>query len=242
MLSRFSRYYLHQRFFPGFISLFINPFYFIRKRLLVKIKMLAPKLNGKLLDFGCGAKPYKTLFTNVENYIGLDIENEGHDHKNEDIDILYDGKEIPFDKEVFDSILTSEVLEHVPNVDACLKEFYRVLKPNGKILITVPFVWQEHELPFDFRRFSSIGICHSLKENGFDVLSIEKTGHFMEVIIQLWMIYLRSLFYVKNKYINLLLNIIFISPICLIGYILSLILPKKEDLYFNTVVLAQKIN
>lgn len=242
MLDYFNKFYLHQRFFPGFMSIFINPFYFIRKRLVEKIKLPAIELKGDLLDFGCGAKPYRKLFYNVKNYIGIDIENEGHDHNNEEIDMFYDGKHIPFENESFDSILASEVLEHVPNVDESLKELCRVLKTDGKLLLTVPFLWQEHELPFDFRRFSSIGICQYLKENGFRILSIEKTGHFMEVIVQLWMIYLRRLFYVKNKYINLLLNMIFISPVCLIGFILSLILPQKEDLYFNTVVLAQKIS
>jgi Methylase involved in ubiquinone/menaquinone biosynthesis len=238
----FNKYYLYQRFFPGFGSIFINPFYFIRKRLVEKIKLLAPELSGKLLDFGCGAKPYQELFSNAQNYIGIDIENEGHDHENENIDVYYDGETIPFENETFDSIFSSEVLEHVPDVDACLKELSRVLKPEGKILITVPFVWQEHELPFDFRRFSAIGIKKQLEDNGFEILHEEKTGHFLEVAVQLWMIYLRRLFYVKNKYVNIVLNFIFISPSCLVGVFLSRILPKKRDLYFNAVVLAKKNN
>jgi SAM-dependent methyltransferase len=240
MLGFFNKYYLHQRFFPGLISIFINPFYFIRKRLIEKIKPLASEMEGKLLDFGCGAKPYQSLFSNVNSYIGIDIENEGHDHTNEQIDVYFDGENIPFDNETFDSVLTTETLEHVPNVDNCLKEIGRVLKPNGKILLTVPFVWQEHEMPFDFRRFSTNGIKKHLIDNGFEILVEEKTGHYLEVVIQLWMLYLRRLFYIKNKYINLITNFIFIAPACLIGLFLTWLLPSKKDLYFNVILLAKK--
>lgn len=240
MLSYLNNKYLHQSFFPGFISVFINPFYFIRKRLAERIKLLAPEMDGKLLDFGCGAKPYKSLFSNVTDYIGIDIENEGHDHKNEKIDVYYNGDVIPFDNDTFDSVLTTEVLEHVPDVDRCLKEIRRVLKPNGKLLITVPFIWQEHEMPFDFRRFSSIGIRKHLIDNGFNILIEEKSGNFLEVVIQLWMTYLRRIFYIKNKYINIILNFLFISPVCITGIFLSRILPSKKDLYFNATTLAKK--
>jgi len=243
MLNRLNKYYLNQRFFPDFGSIFINPFYFIRKQLVNKITQLAPQLDGQLLDFGCGSKPYQTLFSNVRNYIGVDIEDEGqHDHKNEEIDYYYDGKSIPFDNETFDSILTSEVLEHVPDVDETLKELTRVLKPNGKILITVPFTWQEHELPYDFRRLTTIGLKKYLIDNNFKILTEEKTGHYFEVVIQLWMTYLRSFIYVNNKYINLFLNALFIAPICINGIFLSYIFPKKRELYFNSIILAQKIN
>ena len=242
MFNNFNKIYLHQLFFPKLISVFINPFYFIRKRLANEIKKYAPKMEGKLLDFGCGAKPYQILFSNIESYIGIDIENEGHDHKNEKIDLFYDGENIPFDNETFDSILSSEVLEHVPNIDGCLKEIKRVLKSNGKILLTVPFVWQEHELPFDFRRFSTIGIKKHLIDNGFKILAEERTGHFLEVVIQLWMTYLRCLLYLKSKYVNLLINLIFISPFCVFGIFLSWLLPKKNELYFNTIILAEIAN
>ena len=73
MLKQFHTYYLKQRFFPNFLSLFINPFFLIRKALLKEIKLLAPELTGSILDFGCGAKPYKELFTESSNYIGVDL-------------------------------------------------------------------------------------------------------------------------------------------------------------------------
>ena len=71
--------YKKQQFIPNVLSIFINPFYFIRKGLFEKISENASQLNGTLLDFGCGAKPYKELF-NVEKYIGVDIMNKAHLH------------------------------------------------------------------------------------------------------------------------------------------------------------------
>lgn len=90
-----------------------HPLYFIRKGLYRKISLYAPQLKGKLLDFGCGEKPYQSLFTNTTEYIGLDYNGEGHDHQNEAVDIYYDGKTIPFENQTFDSVFTSEVFEHV---------------------------------------------------------------------------------------------------------------------------------
>lgn len=73
---------------------FFHPYYFIRKGLLKKIKQHAGSLKGRMLDFGCGSKPYRSLF-NVKEYIGVDYMNEGHPHENEQIDIFYDGKKSP---------------------------------------------------------------------------------------------------------------------------------------------------
>ena len=240
MLDRFHTYYLRQRFFPNWFSVFINPFYFIRKRLIEKVRRLAPQLEGELLDFGCGAKPYQELFPHLRSYLGVDIENEGHNHKTEEIDVYYDGVRLPFNDNSFDAILTSEVLEHVPNVDGCLTDLVRVLRPGGKMLVTVPFIWAEHELPYDFRRFSLIGIRKHITDQGLTILAEERSGHFAEVVLQLWMAYLRSLFYVKNKYVNLLMNAIFIAPVCILGGAIVWLLPRKPELYFNTIILAQK--
>ncbi len=110
-------------------------FYFIRTALYRKIKDFAPQMQGKMLDFGCGSKPYQSLFYNVKEYIGLDYDGEGHSHHNENIDVYYNGKVIPFENEYFDSIFSSEVFEHLFNIEEILPELHRVLKTKGKILV-----------------------------------------------------------------------------------------------------------
>ena len=98
-----------------------HPLFFIRKGLYTNILKFAPNFKGKLLDFGCGAKPYKDLFVNVEEYIGVDYNSEGHSHQDEAIDFYYDGEVLPFEDNSFDSIFTSEVFEHVFRLHQILK-------------------------------------------------------------------------------------------------------------------------
>lgn len=239
-MSVFKAFYLRQRFFPSWISVIINPFFFTRRSLLKQITFFAKELHGKLLDFGCGSKPYRELFTGVDEYIGTDMENEGHNHENEDIDVYYDGKNLPFESNLFDAILCSEVLEHVPDLNHSLSELSRILRVNGKILITTPFVWPEHEMPYDYRRFTSNGLRQVLEDNGFLILNQRKSGSYVESVTQMWMMYLHSNLYTNNKYINLMINALFIFPFSLLGLILSKVLPAGNGLYLNVVILAEK--
>lgn len=239
MFKTFLKLYKYQQFHINLLSIIINPFYFIRKGLYKGIKQHAGKLKGKLLDFGCGSKPYQDLFT-VEQYIGVDVEVSGHSHHKEEIDVYYNGKTIPFEDNYFDSVFSSEVFEHIFNLDDILSEIYRVLKKGGLALFTIPFVWDEHEIPYDFGRYSTFGIRHMMEQKGFEVLSIEKSTHFMEVWFQLWNLYLHNLIFTKNKYVNIVLNIFFIFPFTLSGIVIAAIMPKQRSLYHNSIVLARK--
>lgn len=102
-------------------------------------------MEGSVLDFGCGAKPYVNLFCNCTKYVGLDINKSGHDHKNENIDVFYDGEHIPFDDESFDNVFSSEVFEHIAKPELIIPEIKRVLKKGGYMLVTVPFVQKAYE-------------------------------------------------------------------------------------------------
>lgn len=230
----------------GFNPPLRSPYYFIRRELLKKVATYAPQLSGKLLDFGCGEKPYKSLFKNVTDYIGLDFENEGHSHKNEQIDFFYDGKKIPFDNESFDSIFTSEVFEHVFNLPEILPELNRILKVDGKILITCPFVWNEHEIPHDYARYTRFALEDLLKKNGFSVLKIDKCGDFAMALHQMKIVYLSEhrlqalpvLGKLKFFTSNIRPIIVTIKNACFI--LKHKILPKRYDFYLNNVVLAIK--
>lgn len=75
MIKRLKASYQRHMFFPGLLGIFVNPFYFARKGLRDAISEFAPLLSGRLLDVGCGSKPYQSLFA-VDAYIGLDIDSE----------------------------------------------------------------------------------------------------------------------------------------------------------------------
>jgi SAM-dependent methyltransferase len=242
MKNTIYQYLKRQSFQPDFAGLFLNPFFFIRRALFSNIKALAVKQTGKLMDFGCGRKPYRNLFTTVSSYIGVDIEQTGHDHTNSQVDVFYDGKTVPFEPQTFDSIFCSEVLEHVFNIDDILAELNRVLKKDGQLLLTIPFCWNEHEVPYDFGRYSSFGIQHLLEKHGFTVIENRKSGRFPLVLCQLSSLYIYDTLkkIIKPKALHYVLSMLFIIPVNIGGSILCLILPRNRSLYFNNVVLAKK--
>jgi SAM-dependent methyltransferase len=239
MIKILKAKYHQVQFNPPWWGIFFNPYYFIRKSLLENLTIQTQNLSGKIMDFGCGNKPYQHLFAGKE-YIGVDIEVSGHSHREAKIDVFYDGKSLPFADQTFDSVFSSEVFEHVPNLEQMLGEINRVMKPKGKLLVTVPFVWEEHETPYDFRRLTSFGLKKLLEDSSFKVITHLKTGNEVEAIFQLKAAYVSGLFTGQNIYIQILMNLIFVSPFLVIGKTLNLILPKKQKLYLNNIVLAEK--
>ena len=238
-IAKLKKLYNKSLFQPTFLGLFFNPFFIIRRGLYRGISQFSGYLHGRLLDFGCGSKPYKMLF-DVSEYIGTDIEVSGHDHRNEDIDVYYDGKSLPFADESFDSIFSSEVFEHIFNLPRILDELYRVLKPNGYMLLTVPFVWDEHEIPYDFARYTSFGMKHILQEKGFIIVQEKKTTSYVSTICQMWGAYVYQHIFPKNKALRIALTPLFITPITICGLLLSAILPTNMNFFHNNVMVIQK--
>lgn len=223
-----------------------NEFYFIRNALYKKVAQYAPELKGKMMDFGCGSKPYQSLFSNVTEYIGLDYASEGHSHANELIDVIYDGQTIPFPDENFDSVFSSEVFEHVFNLEKIIPEINRVMKKDGKLLITCPFVWNEHEVPVDYARYTQFALKHLLEKNGFTVLLQDKSGDFMMALHQMRMVYFNTHFIPavpllgKLKFFRTNIPPI-INPVLNAWFSFKhWILPKRKDWYLNNIVLAKK--
>jgi SAM-dependent methyltransferase len=224
-----------------------SPFYFIRNALYRKVKQFAPQLSGRLLDFGCGSKPYESLFTNLSEYVGLDYESEGHSHANENIDVIYDGKTIPFRDGHFDSVFSSEVFEHIFNLEEIIPEIKRVMKRGGRILVTCPFVWNEHEVPVDYARYTQFALKHLFEKNGFQILVVDKTGDFNLTISQMRMIYFNDHFIPAFPLLGRLkffrTNIPpLINPVLNLWFLLwHWLLPKRKDLYLNNIILAEKL-
>ena len=107
-----------ESFFPSWIGIFVNPFYFARRGLSDAMQRYSKCLSGKLLDVGCGTKPYQSLF-DVDEYVGFDIDSE-NTRKRGIADYFYDGSLFPFPDEKFNAILCNQVLEHVFNPDQFL--------------------------------------------------------------------------------------------------------------------------
>lgn len=228
-----------KEFQPTRLGVFYHPAYFIRRNLFLAIRDKVSLLYGVLLDFGCGSKPYKNLI-DVETYVGVDIEVSGHNHEHSDIDVYYDGTTLPFTDNYFDCFLSSEVFEHLPNPQQMANELFRVLKPNGIGVVTVPFVWPMHEVPYDFNRFTIFGISQLFEEIGFEIVEAKKLGTYGEVIIQLISQNSYARLSRLHKVVRLVIAAITVLPVNVVGFFLTRIWAKNQDLYFNTILIVRK--
>jgi SAM-dependent methyltransferase len=238
---------IKERFVPSLsLGWLLNPSFILRRLLLDDISELIRKHASceeiKILDLGCGSSPYRFLFRS-EHYIRMDVDQSGHTHEDELIDIIYDGKVIPLQNGSIDFVLLTEVIEHVFEPDQVFAEIMRVLSPKGMLLITAPFVWEEHEVPYDYARYTSFGLTYSLSKNGFILLDSKKTGNSFGVIFQLISSMIFNIFSnnpVARRFMHLFIG----SQISLLGYAITKLLDnatrKPPAMYLNNVILVRK--
>ena len=239
--KKISLYLRRQAFLTTPLSIIFNPYYIIRRGLYKNILYFSENIIGRTLDFGCGSKPYESIFEGVTDYIGVDIEKSGHNHRDSKVDIFYDGKTLPFHNDSFDSVVCFEVLEHVFNINDVISEIKRVLKPGGYLLISLPFAWDEHEEPYDFARYTSFGIRNIFEKKQFEIIEARKTTNYFLASIQILINYFYQHVFVRNKFFKMLLYIIFILPLTLMCLIANIFLPKRYEYYCNNVLLMKKI-
>jgi SAM-dependent methyltransferase len=238
MFAELRAWHARQQFDPGPLGTLVNPFYFARRHLIFHIRQLAPAVRGRVLDVGCGQKPYRRLFV-CDEYVGLEPDSEGN-RSEKKADVFYDGDEFPFDDHSFDTVVTFQVFEHVFNPDRFLHEIARVVKPGGMLLLTVPFVWDEHEQPIDYARYSSFGLSHLVRMHGFEVVEFRKTLADVRVLFQLFNAYFFKMTTTRNAWINLIVMVALMAPINIFGEVLAWLMPSNEDLFLDSIVLARR--
>jgi SAM-dependent methyltransferase len=150
------------------------------------LRDLAPLARGRLLDVGCGTKPYVPIFRPyVTEYIGLEREGtftDTHASTRGKPDVLYDGSRIPFVDASFDTVLSIQVLEHTPRPDLLMAEMARVLKTDGTLLLSAPFSFRLHEEPNDFFRYTPHGFGALCDQVGLQLTTIVPQGNLWSLI------------------------------------------------------------
>lgn len=239
MFERLRQRISREMYAPTALGMLVNPFFVARRGLRKQIAELAPHVRGKTLDVGCGQQPYAELFTAATDYVGMELDTP-ENRANKRADTFYDGTTFPFADRTFDSVIIFQVIEHVFNPERFLGEVHRVLRTDGTLLLTVPFVWDEHEQPYDYARYSSFGLKHLLESHGFAVVDQRKSVDNVRVIAQLINCYLHKKTTTGNAYVDLLTTMTLMAPVTISGELLSAVLPSNRDLYLDNIVLARR--
>ena len=218
--------------------IFFNRFFIIRRLLYTHIKSFKKYINWNVMDFWCWYKPYKKIFSNVTKYYWIDYISTKKLYNS--ADYYYDWNKIPFGNDFFDSLICSEVLEHVFNIDEVLKEIHRVLKKWAYWIITIPFARDEHEVPHDFWRYTYFWIKHILKKNNFTIVRHIKSWNYIAALSQLFIMYYIKVTSTNYDIINIINRLFIISSLNVIWLLLIFILPNNDDFYLNNIILIRK--
>lgn len=130
------------------------------------------KEGFRVFDIGCGNKPFEQYIRTLikrdepEYYVGCDIAQSSE----QKVDIICDAANISVKESVYDVVICTEVVEHVFEHRKVFEEAYGLLRPGGVFIVSAPFVWDIHEAPYDFYRFTRYGFQRLLSETGFEIV------------------------------------------------------------------------
>ena len=161
--------------FSDYKSLSSGDLYFLVYRGLIRDleRAIFANARGRVLDIGCGNKPYEAAFAGrTTGYVGCDVMQSDRER----VDILCEATRIPVPDESFDTVFSTQTIEHVADHRGLIAEAFRVLKPGGVFILSGPMYWHLHEEPHDFFRFTEHGFRFLLSGVGFKVQEVIPNG------------------------------------------------------------------
>jgi SAM-dependent methyltransferase len=138
--------------------------------------------GDKILDYGCGNKPYRELFGDkFRTYVGADIVG------NREAELVLDREgKVPAEDASFDCVLSSQVLEHVTYPRLYLAEAHRLLKPGGSLVLSTHGIWPYHPDPTDYWRWTIEGLQFEVRQAGFEIVMMQSVFGVESSALQLW--------------------------------------------------------
>jgi SAM-dependent methyltransferase len=127
--------------------------------------------RGRLLDVGCGNRPYQPWLRGVTEYVGIDV-----NYKTGSPTVSAVACALSFADASFDTVFSTQTLEHVEAPHLVVAEMARVLRPGGYLIVTAPQTWRLHEKPYDFYRYTPFGLRYLLEHNGLRVVHMKAQG------------------------------------------------------------------
>lgn len=164
----------------------------VSSRLIVDIiakfytKNIPKYVKGHFLDLGCGQAPLYLLYKNyTKNITCVDWSNSIHE--NSHLDFEQDlNMNLVMESNTYDSIILSDVLEHIRKPEALLNEIFRVLNKDGILLMNVPFFYWLHEHPFDYYRYTKYALQSMCEDTGFEIIELKPYGGIPEIITDIF--------------------------------------------------------
>ena len=144
-------------------------------------RLIRQHARGELLDCGCGQVPFFAMYRDFVTAVTCVDWNE-NSHVDRVVDL---NGALPFEPNSFDTVLLSDVLEHVREPGRLVGEIARVLRPSGKVILTVPFLYHLHETPHDYYRYTRFGLEALAHDAGLQVDEIQPYGGYPDVMLDL---------------------------------------------------------
>jgi len=139
--------------------------------------------RGRLVDLGCGNAPFTGIYSSlVTKFVWADWPNSPHQLFELDVETDLNRPPLPFEDAAFDTILLSDVLEHIAEPDLLFAELARVLSPGGRLIVGVPFCYAIHEQPYDFYRYTRYKLQHFGEKHGLSVVELHEIGGGFDVL------------------------------------------------------------
>lgn len=157
----------------------LHPQWLLDSRASVE-RWASPHLHGLVLDIGCGDRWLEALVRERARYVGLDSVATGATLYGASPDLFADATMLPFKEDSVDCVVLLEVLEHLEHPRRALHEIVRVLRPGGRLLLSMPFLYPIHDAPHDFQRYTRHGLERELRAAGLELRSIVSTRHALE--------------------------------------------------------------
>ncbi len=177
----------NQTWFPNqsYLGISVHSYIVASNQIEYYQKYIKEYCSGMLLDCGCGDVPYYGIYKEkISDVYCIDWENTGTQQLHID-QFVNLNERIQIESEKFDSILLSDVLEHIAEPELLINELYRILKPSGKLVVMVPFLYRLHEEPHDYYRYTEYALKHLLEKAGFKIVKIESYGGIVDVIFDM---------------------------------------------------------
>jgi SAM-dependent methyltransferase len=232
----------------------INPIYYISPHFLVKhylfkdLRAISKKypIEGKIIDIGCGSMPYKKIFSNNCRYLGIDFKSYSKNssfQKNKP-DYYFTNSylktnNLPFKPSSFDATLSFQVLEHHKSPEKLFKEFIRITKNGGLVIISFPLIWPLHEEPRDYYRFTEYVIIEFAKKYHARILEVKRQGSIFSTVNSLLNDHLTN--FASQNILNFIISVIIYPFFLLFSYSCLLFdkIFKSQQIFLNYVVVLR---